>query len=86
MFVVFLVLYILVYYPPCTVLRVYIYIRYIYVCNCAYDIDDDDAEDRQKRVVYRPSYKKLGPTIDKEQTANSQKRTHTNRNTEYYYN
>lgn len=60
-------------------------ILYIYVCNCAYDIDgDDDAEDRQKRVVYRPSYKKLGPTIDREQTANSQKRTQTD--TEYYYN
>lgn len=36
------------------------------MCNCAYDIDDDDdgAEDRQKRVVYRPSYY-LGPTIEK---------------------
>lgn len=54
-------------------------ILYIYVCNCAYDIDDD-AEDRQKRVVYRPSYK-LGPTIDRQPTARS-----TQTDIEYYYN
>lgn len=67
MFVVFLVLYILVYYPPCTVLRVYIYS--IYTCVIVPMILMMMMQKTDKKELYRPSYKKLGPTtIDKEQT------------------